>query len=348
MTKVRLSLAAVALIATTPSLAQQTPSVPSVGVATAKVVHMAPKMALPGSVVARNDSHLASEVEGRVSWVAEVGSAVKQNDVVAKIDSDVIGMQLASDKANVMRLSAQLNYDREQAARMQNLFNQQAIAHSTRDQAVSTRDMDAAALAQAQASLHHSQYQFAHSQIRAPFAGRVAARLINVGEYATVGKDIVRLVELNAMEVSAQIPIDSSRYLHEGMPLTVMVGGKAVPSTLRAIVPVGDIASRTIEVRVTLPDGVAYVGDAAKVLVPESQARDVLAVPRDALVLREDNTYIFTVDAKDKAQRIAVETGTEDGTLVEVKGLVRAGSRVIVRGAERLDPGQKVHPVMVT
>ena len=319
-----------------------------VGVVTAKIVRMAPKLALPGTVVARNDSHLASEVEGRVSWVAEVGAPVKQNDVVAKIDSDVIGMQLASDRANVSRLTAQLGFDRAQATRMQNLFSQQAIARSTRDQAISTRDMDAAALAQAQSTLKHSQYQFDHSQIRAPFSGRVAARLINVGEYATVGKDIVRLVELDAMEVSAQIPIDSSHFLHEGMPLTVMIQNKPVTASVRAIVPVGDIASRTIEVRLALPDGSAYVGDAAKVLVPAAQARDVLAVPRDALVLREDNTYVFTVNKKDQVQRVAVETGSEDGLLVEVKGMVGPGARVIVRGAERLESGQKVRAIQIT
>ncbi len=332
----------------TPAVAQQAPpqSAPSVTVMSAKMVRMAPNMALPGTVVARNDSKLASEVEGRVSWVAEVGTVMKQGDVVARIDSDVIGLQLASDKANVARLAAQLNYDRGQAARMQNLFGQQAIARSTRDQATSTRDMDAAALAQAQAMLKRSQYQFDHSQIRAPFPGRVVSRLINIGEYATAGKDIVRLVETDAVEVSTQIPIDSSHFLREGQTATVMIENRPVTATVRAVVPVGDIASRTLEIRMTLPAGSAYVGDAAKVLVPSAQPHNVLAVPRDALVLREDNVYVFKVDKKSVASRIAVETGSEDGSLVEVKGLLVAGDRVIVRGAERLEAGQKVHAVM--
>ncbi|MGN6150367.1 MAG: efflux RND transporter periplasmic adaptor subunit, partial [Rhizomicrobium sp.] len=207
------TIAAVALLE--PAVAQQAPA-PSVAVVTARIVRMAPSMGLPGTVVSRNDSRLASEVEGRVAWVAEVGTAVKQGDIVAKIDSDVAGLQLASDKANVARLSAQLTYDRAQAARMQKLFDMNAIAKSTRDQATSTRDMDAAAVAQAQAALKKSQYQFDHSQIRAPFPGRVVQRLINAGEYAAAGKDIVRLVQTDAIEVSTQLPIDSSRFMHEG------------------------------------------------------------------------------------------------------------------------------------
>jgi len=337
------------LAVTAPALAQQAPPpAPSVTVMQAKVVRMAPTMALPGTVVARNDSHLASEVEGRVAWVAEVGTAVKKGDVVARIDSDVAGLQLASDRANASRLAAQLNFDRAQAERMQKLYAVNAIAKSTRDQAASTRDMDAAALAQAQAALKTSQYKFDHSQIRAPFDGRVVSRLINIGEYATAGKDIVRLVETDAIEVSTQIPIDSSHYLHEGQQTAVVIENHSVTATVRAVVPVGDIASRTLEIRLTLPSGSAYVGDAAKVLIPSAAPHTVLAVPRDALVLREDNTYVFKVDGKGIANRVAVETGTEDGALVEVHGSLTAGDRVIVRGAERLEAGQKVRAIMAS
>jgi len=345
-----LAIAICAAIALVPAaFAQQAPGAPlSVGVVPAKVMKMAPKMALPGTVVSLNDSHLASEVEGRVSWVANVGTIVAQNDIVAKIDDSVAGLQLASDKANVARLSAQVKYDKSQAIRLQNLFQQNAIATSTRDQAISTRDMDVAALAQARAAMSKSQYQYDHSSIRAPFPGRVVQRLINPGEYATAGKDIVRLVDIGSLEVSVQTPIDTARYIHEGLALTVDIENRPVVANVRAIVPVGDIASRSLEVRITLPPGAGLVGDAAKVYVPSAPMHDVLAVPRDALVLREDNTYVFKVDGKNVAQRVAVETGSEDGPLVEVHGLLSPGDRVIVRGAERLETGQKVRAILVT
>ena len=329
--------------------AQQAPGAPlSVAVVSAKVIKMAPKIALPGTVVSLNDAQLASEVEGRIASVDEVGTVVPQGGIVASIDDSIAGMQLASDKANVVRLSAQLRYDKNQAVRMNNLFSQNAIASATRDQAVSTRDMDTAALAQAQAAVKKSQYQFDHSQIRAPFPGRVVQRLINPGEYATVGKAIVRLVDIASIEVSVQTPIDSARYMHEGLPVTIEIEGHPVIATVRAIVPVGDIASRSLEARLTLPPGAGLVGDAVKVYVPSAPPHDVLAVPRDALVLREDNTYVFKVDKKNVAQRVAVETGSEEGTLVEVHGLLANGDRVIVRGAERLESGQKVRAILAS
>jgi RND family efflux transporter MFP subunit len=324
------------------------PAPPKVAVATARAVKMAPKVVLPGTVVARNDSHLASEVEGRVAWVAEVGTIAKAGDIVARIDKNVAGMQLASDKANVARLSAQLKFDSSQADRMDRLFSQSAIARATRDQAQSTREMDQGALAQAQASMRKSEYQFNHGEIRAPFPGRVVARLINPGEYATPGKDIVRLVDIDSIEVKALSPIDTAHFLREGMPVNVEIARKPITANVRAIVPVGDEASRTIEIRVALKAGQAFVGDAAKVMVPSAAPRDVLAVPRDALVLREDNTYVFKVDGKNVATRVAVETGTSEGPMVEVRGPIRAGDRVIVRGAERLEAGQKVQPILAS
>ena len=118
--------ATAALIALTgTALAQQGPaSAPSVGVVAAKSLRMAPKMAMPGTVMARNDSHLASEVTGRVAWVAEVGTVVKAGDIVARIDPTNAKLQLNADHANVAKLAAQLRYDRSQAQANRKAFDE--------------------------------------------------------------------------------------------------------------------------------------------------------------------------------------------------------------------------------
>ena len=314
-----------------------------VTVVIAKKVKMAPKMAVPGSVISRYDSRVASEVDGKVVWVAEVGDEVKQDDVIARLDDHVMKMQVNSDAADVARLRATLRFDQLQATRMEKLARANAVATSERDSALSTRDVDRAELAQAESALEKSKYDLDHSQIRAPFPGRVAARLINPGEYASAGTAVVRLVDIVDVEVSAPAPIAAARYLRPGSAITVMVAGKPVLTKVRAIVPVGDVSSRTVEVRLTIPPTNAIVGDAVKVLLPSAQPRDVLAVPRDALILREDNTYVFRISKEGLSERIVVETGSEDGDLVEVKGDLAAGDRVVIKGAERLEPGQKVH-----
>ena len=325
-----------------PGAAAAADDMPLVTATTVELTRLAPQVTLAGSVVSLNDSQLASEVEGKVASIVDVGTVVNKGDIIVQIDKSLAAMQLASDKANVQRLAAQVTYDRNQAERMQNLLSQAAIAKATRDQAVSTRDMDEAALVQAQAALAKSQYQFDHSEIRAPFAGRVVSRLVNPGEYVTAGKAVARLVDIGSLEVSAQAPIQDAQYLHEGMTVPTVIEDKTIQAPVHAIVPVGDELSRTIEMRLSLKPGQAFVGDAAKVIIPSAAPRMTLAVPRDALLLRDDATYIFKLDRKNTALRVAVETGAITDNLVEIHGPIQPGDRVIIRGAERLEAGQKV------
>lgn len=318
---------------------------PPVSIAKVRATRIAPQASYPGTVVSRNDSKLAADVEGRVEWVADVGTVVSQGDVIAKLDANLAKMQQESDIANVAKLAAQVRYDRGHATRMAELMERKVVSKAALDQASSTRDANEAALKQAEAALKRSQYQLDHSEIRAPFSGRVVSRLINAGEYASPGKEIVRLVDLDAIEIATQVPIAAMQHLKEGLKVTTELQGKPVEATVRVIVPVGHAQSRTVEVRLALEPRQAFVGDAAKVLIPAAEPRMVLAVPRDALVLREENTYLFKLNAENKAERIAVEVGAADGHLVEVTGMLKEGERVIIRGAERLESGQKVRLV---
>lgn len=341
-----------AVIATTGLLLRPAPAeqsgapaaspLPAVVIETAKMARIAPQIGLVGTVVSHYDAQLAAEVSGRVAWVADVGTVVKKGDVVVRLDPSVASQQLASDAANVARLKAQLVYDRTQADRMQKLFDQNAIAKATRDQAISARDVDVGALAQADAARNTSQYNFDHVQIRAPFDGRVVQWLINPGEYATAGKPTVRLVDTGTLEISAQAPIEVAQFIHEGMDVTAFIENKPITAHVLTIVPVGDQLSRTVEIRLTLAPGTAFVGDSAKVMVASAAPRDAIAVPRDALLLREEGTYLFKLDKTNAAVRIAVETGSSLGDLVEVKGLIAPGDRIVVRGGEHLEAGQKV------
>jgi hypothetical protein len=79
------------------------------------------------------------------------------------------------------------------------------------------------------------------------------------------------------------------------------------------------------------------------VAVPQDNQRKVLAVPRDALVLRSDGQSVFVVDGNNQAKKISVTTGIGSGDNIEVTGMISPGDRVIIRGNERLQPGQSVN-----
>lgn len=325
--------------------AHEEAQLPPVTVTQVRATRIAPQASYPGTVMSRNDSRIAADVEGRVDWVADVGTVVAAGDVIARLDPNVARMENDSAQANVARLAAQVRFDRAQAQRLQELHERKVVSKAAVDQANSTRDANEAALKQADASAKRSAFRLERSEIRAPFAGRVVSRLINAGEYASPGKEIVRLVDQDAIEIATQVPIAAMAFLREGMSVTVELQGKHVETPVRVIVPVGDAQSRTVEVRLALQAGSAFVADAVKVMIPTAEPRKVLAVPRDALVLREENTYLFKLSGENKAERIAVEMGAADGDLVEVTGMLKEGERVIIRGAEQIESGQKVRLV---
>ena len=108
------------------------------------------------------------------------------------------------------------------------------------------------------------------------------------------------------------------------------------------MVPVGDEASRQLELRIALGDEVLPVGSAVEVGLPSDSPRVAVAVPRDAVILRREGNFVLRVDSDGKAERVPVQSGTEVGDLIEVSGAVKAGDRLIVRGGERVEAGQLV------
>ena len=76
--------------------------------------------------------------------------------------------------------------------------------------------------------------------------------------------------------------------------------------------------------------------------MPTAEAKEVLTVPRDALVLRREGAFVFRIDDELNAEQVAVVTGLGAGKLIEVIGDISAGDRVVTRGAERLNTGMKV------
>jgi hypothetical protein len=110
-------------------------------------------------------------------------------------------------------------------------------------------------------------------------------------------------------------------------------------------VPVGDAVSRMVEVRLSVADGDWLVGTPVQVSLPSSAAVSTVAVPRDALVERGGSVFVYRVGDDNAAEQVSVQTSAIVGLWVGVATGVSEGDRVIVRGAERLQPGQPVEVI---
>lgn len=328
----------------TRSVAQQPsppPGVP-VRVAPARQAEFAPLLWAPGTVVSREDARVAGEQDGRVTLVAEVGTQVRRGEVLARIDDAALRLQERQNLSDIERIDAQLDYARAQEARLEQLMRQHSISGAQHEEARSQRRVLEQELQRARVALEQTRLRLRNASVRAPFDGTVAERYIQVGEYLSVGAPVLRLVNTQALEVRAQAPVNLAARLQPGMRLQLRDGEAGSEQELRAVVPVGDESSRQSELRVALEPGRWPIGAALQLGVPSAEPRAVVAVPRDALLLRASETYVVKVDADGVAQRIAVRTGGVQGELVEVQGDVAPGDRLVVRGGERLAPGQRV------
>jgi multidrug efflux pump subunit AcrA (membrane-fusion protein) len=111
---------------------------------------------------------------------------------------------------------------------------------------------------------------------------------------------------------------------------------------VRAWSQAGDPLSRTFDVHLSADGLNILAGSAVIVSLPKNETKMATLVPRDSLILRENETYILTVNENDEAQKVNVLVGQGVGEWVSVSGDLNAGDEVIIRGGERLQAGQKI------
>ncbi|NNF66301.1 MAG: efflux RND transporter periplasmic adaptor subunit [Gammaproteobacteria bacterium] len=324
------------------ALAQQGRPAPTVSVDKATQESMSSMFLAPGTVVSRNDARISAEVAGRILSIAEVGTRVAKGDTLAQIEDRPLQLQLQDNAANILRLEANEQYLSSQLARFEQLAQKNNVTRNQIDELRSQIEMARQDVARAGIQQAQTRYQVERTKIIAPFSGRVTERHASVGEYISPGGAIVRLIDTSNVEVRAQAPVAVARYLDDGMAVNIRDDRGTAPSRIRSVVGVGDERSRMVEVRVALQGTDWIIGSAVRVEFPQSEPTVVVAVPRDALILRENSTYLYKVNDDNTVEQVPVRTGIGSGTLIEVQGDIVDGDRVVIRGGERLRSGQSV------
>lgn len=304
---------------------------------------LAPQAWVAGSLISRNDARLAAEVKGRLEWVADVGMRVAAQAEVARMDDAQMKQELLEHTAAVSREQARLVFSKREVKRLKKLALKNNAAQSRLDQSTSELGVTRSNLQAAKARAALTQDQLARMVLRAPFDGVVTERYVKTGEWADVGEAVVRVVDTGSLEIQVRVPPATLRFIQPGDVLTISSDAGSATAMVRTIVPVGDDRSRLFELRLDPQEVNWPAGQTIRVAVPTGSARDVIAIPRDALVLRRSGTSVYRIGKDNTAERVQVTTGVASGNLIEVSGAISPGDRVVVRGGERLRPGQKVN-----
>ena len=313
-----------------------------VKIAIASVKDMASVTMVPGTVVSRNDARLSAEVTGRLILVADVGTEVVKGEPVAEIEDTTLKLQHTELQALVSRAEAKLLFLENEEKRFTQLAESNLAAATQLEQTRSDRDVARGDLAVARARLEQNQDQLARTRISAPYAGIVVERLMTPGERVEEGSKVVRLVDQHNLEVIARAALEYFRFVERGQLLDIRTGSQQAFGIVRTVVAVGDENTHQFELRLDIEGNPFEIGQTLRISIPTSGFREVLTVPRDALVLRPEGQSVFVVDANNQARQVRVTVGVGQGDHIEILGAVSPGDKVVIRGNERLQPGQAV------
>ncbi len=331
-----------------PVLAQE--GMPPAAVVTDKVTvgTISEEITLAGTTRPIRDSLIASEVDGRVlERKIENGDFVEKGGILFILDQDRLERTLALARDELEEVKARIERAVRQEKRALELHNQAVLSPSLTDEAVAERRAQESRREQVKVQIEAIKDDLKRSMIRAPFAGVVTELHTEVGQWLRQGEPIARLADFSTIEIVVDLPERYYAQFYQGAdaPATLdSLPGLSLQGRVFAVVPQVESAARTfpVLVRATNPDRAVAAGMLAQVSLSLGRSVQVLQVPRDALVIGQMGEVVYKVEG-DAAILVPVQSGRASGTLVEVSGEgLQEGDRVVVRGNERLMPGQKI------
>ncbi len=306
-----------------------------------------------GRVEASMLATIAAGVAGTVVTVGpREGDTVEAGETLVTLDTSVIAPRIAAARAESRRVSAELRLARAELARARTL-KAPVVTAAEKERFESRVAMLEAQLRLAGAQADALVAEEARHTLTAPWRGVVSKRLADPGAWVNPGTPVLELIGRDAPEVFVDVPAEVATAVAPGDLLTV----RSEPPTtarLEGIVPAVNPTTRTSTLRLapTEPSAWLIPGRTVDVVVPSSEgAEGAVIVPRDALRRGPVSTRLLVIAESSEAADapgLAVETLTVDVLATSgEKALVRhaelsPGARVVVRGNERLRPGQRV------
>jgi len=317
-----------------------------------------------GRLVALNSGVVATRTAGPVTEIkVEVGDQVKQGDVLAVLDQARLKGRVDLQQAEIKQAIAQKanalanrRLARKELTRLEKIRNSPAFTQSLFDnqknalEVANSRIKEAEAkISYGQANLHLAQIELRDSTIVAPYAGIITQRHTSAGAWLSLGDPVVSMLDHLRMEIQAELPAEQVENIKIGSPVQFRFdanGEQLYNAVIRAIIPEENTRSRTRPVRLqpqfdsTNPPVLA-VNQSITLQLPVQSDKTALTVHKDAVQHSPKGTIVFVV-VDGKAQPRSVELGQSVGNRLQILAGLQVDEQVVVRGNERLRPGQAV------
>jgi len=314
------------------------------------MMEIAPVIEVSGTVISRDDAQLAAEVAGRVIWIAEVGQYIAKGEAAAKIDNKRLLLQKREAEAKVAAARARIGFLSKESKRLKQMAKKQHTSQTVLEKTLSDYDVSLADLESAKAQLELIEDDIEKSQILDPFNGTITERHKRTGEHVKIAEEVVHLIGVENIEIEASAPLVYVRYVQKDAELVVKNRNQKTTARVSSLVSIGTGQSRQFIMRLAFNPGndkqVWIPGMAVRVSVPTQVKEKRLVIPRDAMVIRRDGIYVFRVKADNTVERLQVQPGAAAEDKISITGDIKDGDKVVIRGNERLRPGQSIKAII--
>jgi len=304
-----------------------------------------------GIVQAGTRTSIGFEVPGSIADLTiREGDRVQAGAILAELDTRTLDAQHDAAAATERQLAAEQELARARMRRQEPLLESGAISDQRFDETRLREKAIRARRSAARARLTELQIALEKSVLRAPYAARIGARLVDEGAVVQPGQPVLTLIAVEQREARVGVAVEQARALRLGEHYRLQLGGREVSAPLRAILPEVARLSMTTTAIFDLPADVdALDGEPLSMSLPRTVDERGGWLPLSALL--EGERGVWTVLALDRAsdglrtRREIVEVLHVRGDFAYVHGTLRDGERVVADGVHRIAPGTRVQVV---
>jgi len=309
---------------------------------------------LSGKLNAIEEVMIIPEIPSKVTSLrVELGDRVSRGDILFVLDDEAIRNQIQQAEAayNLASKSLQMQMEQIQNARInferiEKLYNEGAVSKQQYEQAKLTASD--AQVNQSKVALDLAKSQLDKTVVTAPIDGYVAAITIKEKEYASNVQPAMRIVNTDKFLVKLGVSEDMVVRIKPGDKVNVKVNtiDENIEGIVKAVSPIPDDMTQIYPVEIEIPNtnNMLKAGMFAEIVIDLEKVENALIIPRSAVFNKDGKEYVYKVE-NDTAVLTEVKTGIDDGNNIEIMEGLSEADRVIVKGQDFIEDGEKVRVV---
>lgn len=294
-----------------------------------------PVRSAPATALSINDAEIAAEIGARVEVLhVKVGDVVERGGLLATLDCDSYDYRAAAQRAKLAALNARIKLAGRRLKRTETLAKQQSVSDEILDERSSELQILEAERGELRAQYSLAKLDVSRCTVKTSFRALVTERLAAEGEYLSLGNPILRVLDIDNVEVSAQIQFGDLASINESATLWFEHAQQKYPVEVRATLGALNTATRNQEMRLKFIDKVALPGAGGQLYWRDNRPH----VPGNLLVRRDADMGLFVVE--NNRAKFVVVPNAAPGRAVPV--LLEENTAVVVEGFYSLTDGDEL------